>query len=45
MKDADRILVIDEGQIVGEGTHEMLFKNCEAYREICISQEEKEVSA
>lgn len=45
VKDADRILVIDEGQIVGEGTHESLFKDCEAYREICISQEEKEVNA
>ncbi len=45
VKDADRILVIDDGQIVGEGTHTSLFKNCEAYREICISQEEKEVDA
>ena len=45
VKDADRILVVDEGQIVGEGTHDELYKTCEAYREICISQEEKEVSA
>jgi len=45
VKDADRILVVDEGKIVGEGTHEYLYKNCEAYREICISQEEQEVSA
>ena len=45
VKDANRILVIDEGQIVGEGTHEELYKTCEAYREICISQEEKEASA
>ncbi len=45
VKDADRILVIDEGQIVGEGTHEELYKTCEAYREICISQEEKEANA
>ena len=45
VKDADRILVIDDGKIVGEGTHISLFKDCEAYREICISQEEKEVSA
>ena len=42
VKDADRILVIDDGQIVGEGTHASLYKDCEAYREICISQEEKE---
>ena len=45
VKDADRILVIDDGKIVGEGTHESLYKSCEAYREICISQEEKEVCA
>lgn len=45
VKDADRILVIDEGQIVGEGTHADLYKDCEAYREICISQEEKEGNA
>jgi ATP-binding cassette subfamily B protein len=45
VKDADRILVIDDGKIVGEGTHASLFNTCEAYREICISQEEKEVGA
>jgi len=45
VRDADRILVIDDGQIVGEGTHTSLFRDCEAYREICISQEEKEVNA
>ena len=45
VKDADRILVIDDGQIVGEGTHASLYNTCEAYREICISQEEKEVVA
>ena len=45
VKEADRILVIDEGRIVGEGTHEELFKTCEEYREICISQEEKEANA
>lgn len=45
VKDADRILVIDDGRIVGEGTHRSLYRDCEAYREICISQEEKEVDA
>ena len=45
VKEADRILVIDDGRIVGEGTHEELFKNCEEYKEICISQEEKEANA
>lgn len=45
VKDADRILVVDDGKIVGEGTHASLFKECEEYREICISQEEKEEKA
>ncbi|MBR6643372.1 MAG: ABC transporter ATP-binding protein [Lachnospiraceae bacterium] len=45
VKDADRILVVDDGKIVGEGTHASLYKDCEAYREICISQEEKEENA
>ena len=45
VKEADRILVIDEGKIVGEGTHASLYQDCEAYREICISQEEKEANA
>lgn len=45
VKDADRIIVMEEGSIVGEGRHEILFKECETYREICISQEEKEESA
>jgi len=36
--DAEKILVIDEGRIVGEGTHEELLKNCEVYREIAFSQ-------
>lgn len=44
---ADRILVLDEGEIVGQGTHEELLKNCEEYQEIYYSQKdrEKEVSA
>lgn len=36
--DADRILVIDDGRIVGQGTHRELLKNCEVYREIAQSQ-------
>ncbi len=42
---ADRILVLDDGKIVGEGTHEELLKNCEVYKETHYAQfpeEEKE---
>ncbi|MFC7679118.1 ABC transporter ATP-binding protein [Paenibacillus sp. GCM10028914] len=42
IKDADRILVFDEGQIVGNGTHEELLANCETYQEIAYSQLSKE---
>ena len=35
---ADKIIVLDEGKIVGEGTHEHLVKNCEIYKEIASSQ-------
>lgn len=42
---ADRILVMDDGHIVGNGTHEELLKTCEVYREICYSQlSEEEVA-
>ena len=41
---ADNIIVLDEGKIVGMGTHESLLQNCEAYREIAKSQlSEKEL--
>lgn len=43
--DADEILVLDEGQIVGKGSHEQLLKDCEAYQEIYYSQMDREVSA
>ncbi len=36
--DADKILVLDSGKVVGEGRHEELLKNCEIYREIALSQ-------
>lgn len=36
--DADRILVMDEGRIVGEGTHAELMKTCDIYREIAATQ-------
>ena len=35
---ADHIVVIDEGRVVGQGTHEELLYNCEEYREIALSQ-------
>ena len=40
--DADQILVLDQGEIVGKGTHVELLKNCEAYYEIASSQMSKE---
>lgn len=42
VEDADRILVMEEGQIVGQGTHDELIRNCEAYQEIYYSQKDKE---
>ncbi len=38
IKDADWILVLDEGRIVGQGTHEELMATCDIYREIALSQ-------
>lgn len=35
---ADLILVLDEGRIVGQGTHQELLKNCDVYRQIAMSQ-------
>ena len=42
VEDADRILVMDEGQIVGQGTHKELLEFCETYQEIYYSQRSKE---
>ncbi|MHB1416808.1 MAG: ABC transporter ATP-binding protein [Chloroflexota bacterium] len=39
---ADQIVVLDEGRIVGKGTHRDLLERCEAYREIASSQLSKE---
>ena len=35
---ADRIIVLDEGKLVGQGTHAELLRDCEVYREIALSQ-------
>ena len=46
IRNADKILVIDEGRLVGEGTHEALLRACPVYREIALSQlNEKEREA
>lgn len=40
--DADKIVVLDEGKVVGMGTHKQLLKNCKVYKEIAYSQLSKE---
>ena len=40
--DADKIIVLEEGKIVGIGKHEELMKNCEIYKQIALSQLSKE---
>jgi ATP-binding cassette subfamily B protein len=42
IKDADEILVLDEGGTAGIGDHKYLMENCEAYREIAFSQLSRE---
>lgn len=38
IKDADKIIVLESGEMVGIGTHEELLKNCPIYKEIALSQ-------
>jgi ATP-binding cassette subfamily B protein len=38
VKNADQIIVLDEGHVVGKGKHQELMKNCQTYREIATSQ-------
>ena len=42
IRDADKIIVLDDGQIAGMGSHDELMKNCEVYQEIAYSQLSKE---
>ena len=42
---ADLILVLEDGQVVGQGTHEELLKDCQVYQEIYYSQFPEEVKA
>jgi ATP-binding cassette subfamily B protein len=43
--DADKIIVIDDGKVVGSGSHAELMQSCEAYTEIYYSQMDKKVTA
>ncbi|MDE7209073.1 MAG: ABC transporter ATP-binding protein/permease [Clostridia bacterium] len=42
IRDADKIIVLDEGKIVGQGKHDELMQNCDVYRQIAYSQLSKE---
>ncbi|MGI6117735.1 MAG: ABC transporter ATP-binding protein [Bilifractor sp.] len=42
IRNADKILVLDEGHLAGVGTHEELMKNCKVYQQIALSQLSKE---
>lgn len=42
IRDADRIIVLDDGKIAGMGKHDELMKNCEVYQQIALSQLSKE---
>ena len=39
---ADEIIVLNEGEVAGKGTHQELMKTCDVYREIALSQLSKE---
>jgi len=45
VESSDKIIVLDDGQIVGMGSHEQLLKSCEAYQEIYYSQSDQDKEA
>jgi ATP-binding cassette subfamily B protein len=45
IKNADQILVLDEGRLIGQGTHPQLMETCGVYREIALSQLNQEALA
>ena len=44
IRHADLILVLDDGELAGAGTHEELLESCPVYQEICASQESREAA-
>lgn len=42
IKNAEQIIVLDEGRIIGKGTHQELMRDCKEYQEIAFSQLSKE---
>lgn len=40
VRNADKIIVLKNGEITGTGTHSQLYENCSEYKEICLSQEQ-----
>ena len=45
IRDAEQIVVLDDGKAAGVGTHQQLMESCEVYREICLSQLSAEEAA
>ncbi|OQY36141.1 MAG: ABC transporter [Anaerolineaceae bacterium 4572_5.2] len=45
IKNADKILVLDEGRLIGDGSHQELMQSCDVYREIALSQLKQEALA
>ncbi len=42
VRNSDKIIVLDEGNIAGIGTHDELYRTCDVYKEICLSQLKKD---